>query len=86
MTSPAQMLCPACGERLAVQTKKNAAGDSVARRACTVTGDYAEPWQHVPVAAARAAVQFSDGARMPTAAGSARQAPLPVSAPIPKVR
>lgn len=71
-------LCPVCGERLAVETKKTTAGDPVARRACAKTGDYTEPWQYSPPAAPATAgeepVTLSHG--FVTAGGSPRQAAL----------
>lgn len=73
-------LCPVCGERLTVESKTNAAGDPIARRACTVSLDYTEPWQHRPVTAAVGRVGLRAGAVV-TASGEPRQAPLVVRAP-----
>ncbi len=80
MTSPTELivLCPVCGERLKVEEKPNTTGDMVARRACSVNGDYADPWQHRPVqkTANDGARGFGAG-RYTTAASSPRMAPLP---------
>lgn len=52
--------CPVCGERMALETKTNADGDTLQRWRCTVTDDYAGEWDVRSLAPGTTATPVAD--------------------------